>query len=42
MTVHRIAIQRKNALGRAVIISKKQSDKATKAYQEYCAKKETK
>ena len=42
MTVHRIAIQRKNAIGRAVIISKKQSDRATKAYQEYCAKKETK
>lgn len=40
MTVLRIAIQRKNAFSRALVIAKKQSDQATKAYQEYCSKKE--
>jgi hypothetical protein len=40
MTIHRIAIQRKNSINRSLVSIKKQSDKATKAYQEYCAKKE--
>ena len=41
MTLHRIAIQRKNSVDRALVTVKKQSDIATKAYQEYCAKKES-
>ena len=41
MTLQRIAIQRKNSINRILIIVKKESDKATKAYQEYCAKKES-
>jgi hypothetical protein len=42
MTLHRIVIQRKNSINRSLVIVKKELDKATKAYQEYCANKETK
>ena len=41
MTLHRIAIQRKNSVDRALIEVKKQSAKATKTYKDYCAKKES-
>jgi len=40
MTLHRIAIQRKNSINRSLVIVKKESDKATKAYKQYCANKE--
>ena len=42
MTLQRIAIRRKNVANRMLIITKKESDKATKKYNEYCAKKEIK
>lgn len=42
MTLQRIAIRRKNVANRMLIITKKESDKATKKYTEYCAKKEIK